>query len=781
MPKFGFGAKSPKADVKSPTLDMSVPEAELNVESPDVAISAKGKKSKFKMPKLHMSGPKVKGKKGGFDVSGEMEANLKSPDVEGSLSVPDASLKADANIKSPKGKKPVFGKLSFPDVEFDIKSPMFKADASLPKVEGEVKMPGIGVTSPSLEASVPSGSASVNIGGPNIGLKAPEFKHSGESIGLAAPKLEGDLRIPSAEANLTIPDINLKGPSVNVPPVDVSAPSFSAPGVDVHLKGPKLKGDVDLPGAELQGPGGKLKFPKFSLPKFGKPGANLEGPDVDIQGQLPSAHLDVSCPRIEGEASIPEMDMNLKGPKLGKDLGISGEIKAPKMDVGMPDVGVGGFEGKFQMQKPSGLDVNLTAPDVDMKGPKVKMTSEGGISEPEVDINLKGPKIKGDFSISGSMTSPKVEGSGGAVKLPCMKLPQFAVAGEGGSISGPQIKGPEVDFDLNMKGPSLKGDAQFATDLKGQHIGLEMPGMKVSGLDLDTGAPDICLRGPSLNVSGPKVSEPDFDVNLKGPKSKTPELHMGAKGTGDFHFSGPKIGGDLSGPKLGIKGPSVGMDAPQGHLESSPGKVFFPKMKIPKFVVAGQEPVGREVGVDVEFPQPPQASLHVEAGTVELEEPDLKLKKSKIKMPRFAFSKPKVKGSVGSPEVSTSGAGVEGELKASLGSLEGEVETKKSRHRSSSFSDEHSSHSTPTGTLEHEGDKGKHAKIKFGTFGGIGSKSKGSYEVTGSDDEAGRTQGSGASLESKKSRLSSSSSNESGTKAAFRVPVVELTVAKKKE
>ncbi|KAG8146622.1 hypothetical protein E2320_013760 [Naja naja] len=342
------------------------------------------------------------------------------------------------------------------------------------------------------------------------------------------------------------------------------------------------------------------------------------------------------------------------------------------MDVGMPDVGVGGFEGKFQMQKPSGLDVSLTAPDVDMKGPKVKMTSEGGISEPEVDINLKGPKIKGDFGISGSMTSPKVEGSG-----------------------------------------------------------------------------------------GPKVSEPDFDVNLKGPKSKTPELHMGAKGTGDFHFSGPKIGGDLSGPKLGIKGPSVGMDAPQGHLESSPGKVFFPKMKIPKFVVAGQEPVGREVGVDVEFPQPPQASLHVEAGTVELEEPDLKLKKSKIKMPRFAFSKPKVKGSVGSPEVSTSGAGVEGELKASLGSLEGEVEvgeaavspkgkfsffkTKKSRHRSSSFSDEHSSHSTPTGTLEHEGDKGKHAKIKFGTFGGIGSKSKGSYEVTGSDDEAGRTQGSGAS------------------------------------
>lgn len=48
---------------------MTVPEAELNVETPEVSVGGKGKKSKFKMPKIHMSGPKMKAKKQGFDLN----------------------------------------------------------------------------------------------------------------------------------------------------------------------------------------------------------------------------------------------------------------------------------------------------------------------------------------------------------------------------------------------------------------------------------------------------------------------------------------------------------------------------------------------------------------------------------------------------------------------------------------------------------------------------------------------------------------------------------------
>lgn len=168
-PKFGFGAKSPKADFKSPTLDVTVPEAELNIEAPEISVGGKGKKSKFKMPKIHMSGPKMKTKKQGFDLDApgvKLMPVSKSPDIDVNVAGPDASLKVD--VKSPKTKKPMFGKMYFPDVEFDIKSSKFKAEASLPspKMGGEIQVPDLDISSPG-----------INVEGPDIKLKAPRSRH----------------------------------------------------------------------------------------------------------------------------------------------------------------------------------------------------------------------------------------------------------------------------------------------------------------------------------------------------------------------------------------------------------------------------------------------------------------------------------------------------------------------------------------------------------------------------------------------------------------------------
>lgn len=381
---------------------------------------------------------------------------------------------------------------------------------------------------------------------------------------------------------------------------------------------------------------------------------------------------------------------------------------------------------------------------------------------------------------------------------------------------------PGVNVKLpsgQISGPELKGD------------------LKASGIGLHGAVPDVSLKGPSLNVTAP---ESECGISLKGPKVKggldvtggfsTPDVSLGQvsvtsggelkgpqvsstlnldapKLAGGLHFSGPKGEGGIKGGQVGLQGPGLSISGPQGHLESGFGKVTFPKMKIPKFTTSGRELIGREVGVDINFPQT-EANIQAGVGEAEWEDPDIKLKKSKIKMPKFTFSKSKGKGSMtGSPEASISGS--KGDLKsskASLGSLEGEVDveaaspkgkfslfkTKKSRHRSNSFSDEreHSAPCTPTGTLEFGGGevsleggkvKGKSGKLKFGTFGGLGSKSKGHYEVTGSDEEAGKLQGSGVSLASKKSRLSSSSSNDSGTKVGIHLPEVELSVSSKKE
>nr|XP_042116469.1 neuroblast differentiation-associated protein AHNAK isoform X7 [Peromyscus maniculatus bairdii] len=894
-PKFGFGAKSPKADIKTPSVDVTVPEAELSVETPEVSIGGKGKKSKFKMPKIHMSGPKVKAKKQGFDLNvpgGEIDASLKTPEVDAGVAGPDAALKVD--VKSPKVKKTMFGKMYFPDVEFDIKSPKFKAEASLPspKLEGEIKVPDLDISSPG-----------INVEAPDIHVKAPKLKVPG--VDVSGPKIEGNLKGPKVQANLDTPDINIEGSDAKIkaPSFSVSAPQVSIPDVNVKLKGPKIKGDapsvgLEGPDIDLQGPEGKIKFPKFSLPKISAPGVKMEGGGTEICGQMPSLEgglkfegpdmslkgpgvdlpsVDLSMPKVSG----PDLDLNLKGPSLKGDL----DASSPSMKVHAPGFDLQGVGGKVQIGgdgvKVSGIDattaLNVGAPDV----------------------TLKGPSLQGDLAMSGDIKCPKVsvgapdlslEASEGGIKLPHMKLPQFGISTPGSdldiNIKGPQVcgelrgpgmdvnlKGPQISapsMDFNMEGPKVKGGFGAAGELKGPTVGgslpgvsvqglegnLQMPGIKASGCDvkLPTGqlsgpeikgdlkgsgiglhgaVPDISVKGPSFNTASP---ESDFGVSLKGPKVKggidvsggvgVPDInlgegHMSVKGSGaewkgpqvssslnldtsklagNLHFSGPKIEGGVKGGQIGLQGPGLSVSGPQGHLESGSGKVTFPKMKIPKFTFSGRELVGREVGVDVNFPKV-EANVQAGAGEGEWEESEVKLKKSKIKMPKFNFSKPKGKGGVtGSPEASISGS--KGDLKsskASLGSLEGEADaeasspkgkfslfkSKKPRHRSNSFSDERefSAPSTPTGTLEFAGGeaKGKHGKLKFGTFGGLGSKSKGHYEVTGSDDEAVKLQGSGVSLASKKSRLSSSSSNDSGTKVGIQLPEVELSISTKKE
>ena len=586
--------------------------------------------------------------------------------------------------------------------------------------------------------------------------------------------------------------MSLKGPKVDLPSVNLSTPKISGRDLDLNLKGPSFKGDLDVsvpsmrvhaPGLDLRGAGGKVK---------------VEGDGVKVPGIDATAALDIGVP-----------DVTLKGPSLQGDLAVSGDIKCPSVSVGAPDLSLEAPEGGIKLPKMKLPQFGISAPgsDVDIKGPQVTGELKGPgmdvnlgglnlkgpqisgpqISAPDVDLNLEGPKIKGSLGASGEMKGPTVG------------LPGISVQGLEGSLQMPGMKSSGCDVALpgvNVKLPT------------GQISGPEIKGdLKGSGIGFRGAAPDIDVKGPSLNMASP---ESDFGVSLKGPKIKggmdvsggvsAPDIslgegHVNVKGSGGewkgpqvssalnldaptfaggLHFSGPKVEGGVKGGQVGLQGPGLSVSGPQGHLESGSGKVTFPKMKIPKFTFSGRELVGKEVGVDINFPRV-EANVQSGAGEGEWEESDVKLKKSKIKMPKFTFSKPKGKAGVaGSPEATVSGS--KGDLKsskASLGSLEGEAKvdtsspkgkfslfkSKKPSHRSNSFSDEreHSAPTTPTGTLEFEGGevaleggkvKGKHGKLKFGTFGGLGSKSKGHYEVTGSDDEAGKLQGSGVSSSS---------------------------------
>ncbi|KAM3867143.1 neuroblast differentiation-associated protein AHNAK-like [Diretmus argenteus] len=295
----------------------------------------------------------------------------------------------------------------------------------------------------------------------------------------------------------------------------------------------------------------------------------------------------------------------------------------------------------------------------------------------------------------------------------------------------------------------------------------------------------------------------------------------------------------LKGPKIDVKGgtemdASVSGSSASGGLQYPEGTVTFPKIKVPKFGIALPQLEGREVGVDVASGaaaggdiniQSPSLSYNVSSQSIGVPSTELKHSegKVKVKMPKL-FGKSKVKGgsavdlSLQGPEVELSGGAKSGKVSRDVSISSGELVSgklevegssgvsvspkgksasldlfKRSRHRSSSLSDEGGlAISSPSGHLEAEGGdisldlggakaKGKKGKLKFGTFGGFGSKSKGSYEVTLGEDSEARVEGSaGVSLPSKKSRLSSSSSSDSGSRIGFRFPRVELSVSPKK-
>ncbi len=95
---------------------------------------------------------------------------------------------------------------------------------------------------------------------------------------------------------------------------------------------------MEIEGPEIEGPEGGFKMPKFNMPSFGMKGPKLEGPDVDVK--ILKADIDLNAPEFDIEGpegknqglqiqdainlwskdSMPDVDFNLKGPKLKGDV-----------------------------------------------------------------------------------------------------------------------------------------------------------------------------------------------------------------------------------------------------------------------------------------------------------------------------------------------------------------------------------------------------------------------------------------------------------------------------
>ncbi|NXB12391.1 AHNK protein, partial [Cnemophilus loriae] len=296
---------------KVETPQISLSDVNLNLRGPRVEGNLKGLGPKelqvgVKGPEVEAAGPGggPKGMEMDIDLKGLKGADMSVPSVGGKLRGPQLDLKGPqigaevpgVDVKGPKVTMPELSvkspQISVPDVDLNLKGPGVNRNLgiSTPKLEGELKTPGLDIKGPKAEI----GSPEMEIQGPEGNLKFPKLK---------MPKFGVQGETPSVDVTLPKAGVDVSGPKV-----DVSVPS-------VDIKGPKV--DAEAPEVDIHGPEGKLKMPKFKMPKFGMPGVKAEGPEVDVN--LPKGGVEVSGPKVDIEA--PSLDV--QGPKM--------HLKAPKI------------------------------------------------------------------------------------------------------------------------------------------------------------------------------------------------------------------------------------------------------------------------------------------------------------------------------------------------------------------------------------------------------------------------------------------------------------------
>lgn len=250
------------------------------------------------------------------------------------------------------------------------------------------------------------------------------------------------------------------------------------------------------------------------------------------------------------------MDLNLHGPQVGAGVGADLNVKAPSLEVKAPKVKadsafLGGIfgGGKHKHHK---AELNVQAPSLEVNAPKVGVD----VKAPEVNVGAK----VGDF----------FDGIG---------------AGIGGLFSA-DAKGPKAE--LNVQAPTV--------DLNVPKAGIDIHAPKAgAGVDLHAPKFGVDLNAPRVGV---EVSAPKAEGELNAPKvgveAKAPEVNVGAKVGDFFEGVGAGIGGLFS----------ASAKAPKAELNVQAPVVNLPKAQ------AGLDLNVQAPRADVQFSGPKLVSFH---------------------------------------------------------------------------------------------------------------------------------------------------------------------------
>ena len=532
MPTFTlpkFGASTPKVSVQVPDVDkdIKIGDAKLEVrkEGAAVTVSApsidaegrsvtmkgkegevEGSESKFKMPHIGITGPKVKGPEIDLSLSkkrsdvtlpeGKIEVTLPSAEViepEGDISLPDApSVETEAKSKRPNW---TFPKFSFsrtsgkaPEVDVNLESP--KADVASPELEAEVCLPHVKVKEPSGIISVEEPPA-VELDG---NVKKSKF---------SLPKFS------FSKSSVTIPEVSAEPPRVDV----------SLPEGEVRVKQPEI---------EIKAPEHNVQGSKFKLPKLGIALQKAEGPEVDLNAS--QKDVEVSLPNLKAEVKLPGVEVKESSANMETDVGGSPlKFKMPTMK--MPKFGGASY------------DVTVEAPDAD------KAEKDGAKLEEVVPVEIKAPSVdlKTDSETPKTETDTVGHGSPSKFKLPSFKMPKLSFSKpkpeeEHGDNDGQEvqpeteeeIKSPKMTFTAIgeiFKNIDVEFDVSPTDNLEASkevHETSEPSGKQLHAKEKETNAMDDTPKSPERTGW---FKFPKFGLSSPSETAKTPEKDEQKNGT----------------------------------------------------------------------------------------------------------------------------------------------------------------------------------------------------------------------------------------------------------
>uniref|UniRef100_A0AAQ4S439 Uncharacterized protein n=1 Tax=Gasterosteus aculeatus aculeatus TaxID=481459 RepID=A0AAQ4S439_GASAC len=468
---------------------------------------------------------------------------------------------------------------------------------------------------------------------------------------IGGPTLNGDLPSlslskPSADANIKGDlDGTLKAPNVSV------FPKINTKSASLDLEKPKIKTD-NL----------KYKAPKFTMPHFNLPQLKTPKADMHVSGDtsLPFSDFSLNTPKINGDLSAPDVDINL--PKT--------DNKSFDLDVQTPNPDIDASSGKFwtnfrkkpKLHSPKAgldLDANLNTPHVDpslskMEAPDFDINlpkAELDMQTPNIDVDApsgktnwlnwkwKNPKLQGpkadldtDISVSDVLT-PTIEGD---INVPNteLNLPKADLSSPNVDFQAPDINAPSGKINwphLKWKKNKLHGpkaDMDLSADLSTPDVDLTAP-----KIDAPETAPDLnlspkaSLDGPDVDLNLPQADVKAPNVDIAGQSEKFKWTLKKPKGSvSNWSLKAPQINGEMKAPDLpraDLKGPELGIDTPD--CDNS-GKLKWFNLKKPKFGTP-KGPKG-DIDVDVKVPQ------------MDLNGVDVNMSAPKIKTPKLNMADP---------------------------------------------------------------------------------------------------------------------------------------------